>query len=317
MRAGDSDVVQGLRQNLSELSDRLSENGFHTETWRPAAAEVSTAASDNNNSSGQHFGGDSQQQQGWSQEGRGQRDQNQSNRPSLRFIGVRCSTEFDNGNHSDRRLTWPHQLVHSPALPRLHLRHPRVLQQVSGTTPPTEEMFLNPLVAQIQNQASPESHRMALSSSPELAQFSELEQVIGIRSDIELCRCPLPRRRRRITPAARQIKQELLRIKRPLTPRQTNQTGTNELDTQELLNMNTAITSALSGLNADATAINIIGNDLANLNTSGYKASDIEFQDLLSQSLGVGRQQLHSGSWTRSGRAQRSYAVYAGLHSDH
>lgn len=82
VRAGDSDVVQGLRQNLSELTDRLSETGFHAETWRPAASDASAAPSENKDSSGNSPGGDSQQQQqGWSQQGRGQRDQNQSNQP--------------------------------------------------------------------------------------------------------------------------------------------------------------------------------------------------------------------------------------------
>jgi hypothetical protein len=81
VRGGDSDVVQGLRQNLSELADRLSENGFHAETWRPVASEISAAPSENKNSSGNPGGGDSQQQQSWSQQGRGQRDQIQSNRP--------------------------------------------------------------------------------------------------------------------------------------------------------------------------------------------------------------------------------------------
>ena len=81
VHGGDSDVVQGLRQNLSELTDRLSESGFHAETWRPAASEASAATSENKNSSGNSGGSDSQQQQSWSQQGRGQRDQNQSNRP--------------------------------------------------------------------------------------------------------------------------------------------------------------------------------------------------------------------------------------------
>lgn len=81
VRAADSDVAQGLRQNLSELSDRLSESGFHAETWRPTTADSSASSSENRNPSGNSGNGDSQQQQGWSQQGRGQRDQNQSNRP--------------------------------------------------------------------------------------------------------------------------------------------------------------------------------------------------------------------------------------------
>lgn len=50
--------------------------------------------------------------------------------------------------------------------------------------------------------------------------------------------------------------------------------------------MNSAISTALSGLNADSAAINMIGNDLANLNTTGYKATEIDFSDLMSQSIG-------------------------------
>ena len=42
----------------------------------------------------------------------------------------------------------------------------------------------------------------------------------------------------------------------------------------------------MSGLNAASTAINVIGNDLANLNTTGYKASELGFADLMSQHLG-------------------------------
>ena len=51
--------------------------------------------------------------------------------------------------------------------------------------------------------------------------------------------------------------------------------------------MNSAFSTALSGLNADSAAINVIGNDLANLNTTGYKANETDFSDLMSQSLGA------------------------------
>jgi flagellar hook protein FlgE len=59
--------------------------------------------------------------------------------------------------------------------------------------------------------------------------------------------------------------------------------------------MDTAFSTALSGLNADSSAINIIGNDLANLNTTGFKASEVSFQDLLSQSLGGTSSQVGLG----------------------
>ncbi len=44
--------------------------------------------------------------------------------------------------------------------------------------------------------------------------------------------------------------------------------------------------AALSALTADTTAIDVSGNNLANLNTPGFKASQVEFSDLMSQSLG-------------------------------
>jgi flagellar hook protein FlgE len=42
----------------------------------------------------------------------------------------------------------------------------------------------------------------------------------------------------------------------------------------------------LSGLNADSTALNTIANNLANMNTTGFKAQTTTFSDLLSQNLG-------------------------------
>ena len=49
-----------------------------------------------------------------------------------------------------------------------------------------------------------------------------------------------------------------------------------------------AFSTALSALNADSAAIDVTGNNLANLNTTGFKSSQVEFSELMSQSLGVG-----------------------------
>jgi len=49
--------------------------------------------------------------------------------------------------------------------------------------------------------------------------------------------------------------------------------------------MFTVFNTALSGLSANSTAIDIVGNNLANLNTTGYKADTVEFQDLMCQQL--------------------------------
>lgn len=49
--------------------------------------------------------------------------------------------------------------------------------------------------------------------------------------------------------------------------------------------MFTAFSTALSGLDAMTTAIDVVGNNLANLNTTGYKDQTVSFQDLVAESL--------------------------------
>ena len=44
--------------------------------------------------------------------------------------------------------------------------------------------------------------------------------------------------------------------------------------------------SGLSGLNANAVFLRVIGNNLANLNTVGYKSSQVNFSDLVYQTIG-------------------------------
>ncbi|HUA63503.1 MAG TPA: flagellar hook protein FlgE [Verrucomicrobiae bacterium] len=52
--------------------------------------------------------------------------------------------------------------------------------------------------------------------------------------------------------------------------------------------MFTSFSTALSALSATSTAIDVVGNNLANMNTPGFKTSQVEFQDLVTQSLGAG-----------------------------
>ena len=52
--------------------------------------------------------------------------------------------------------------------------------------------------------------------------------------------------------------------------------------------MFTSFSTALSALAACSTAIDVVGNNLANLNTTGFKTSNISFHDLVTQSLGAG-----------------------------
>src|SRR5882672_8342285 len=51
--------------------------------------------------------------------------------------------------------------------------------------------------------------------------------------------------------------------------------------------MGTAFSNALSGLSANALAIDVVSGNLANLNTTGYKTNTVSFQDLVNQSLGI------------------------------
>ena len=52
--------------------------------------------------------------------------------------------------------------------------------------------------------------------------------------------------------------------------------------------MFTSFSTALSALDAMSTAIDVVGNNLANLNTPGFKDSTTYFRDLVTESLGAG-----------------------------
>jgi flagellar hook protein FlgE len=62
--------------------------------------------------------------------------------------------------------------------------------------------------------------------------------------------------------------------------------------------MFTSFSTALSALNATSTAIDVVGNNLANMNTPGFKASEVSFLDLVSQSLGAGEGNTQVGFGT-------------------
>ena len=59
--------------------------------------------------------------------------------------------------------------------------------------------------------------------------------------------------------------------------------------------MFTSFSTALSALSAFSTAIDVVGNNLANLNTTGFKTSAVTFHDLVTQSLGLGETQVGLG----------------------
>ena len=56
-----------------------------------------------------------------------------------------------------------------------------------------------------------------------------------------------------------------------------------------------SFSTPLSGLTAASDALDIVGNNLANLNTTGYKNTTVEFFDLLQQSIAGGAVQIGGG----------------------
>jgi flagellar hook protein FlgE len=56
-----------------------------------------------------------------------------------------------------------------------------------------------------------------------------------------------------------------------------------------------AFSTALSALDANGVAVAVVGNNLANMNTTGYKESVAYFQDLVSESLNGGQTQVGFG----------------------
>jgi flagellar hook protein FlgE len=62
--------------------------------------------------------------------------------------------------------------------------------------------------------------------------------------------------------------------------------------------MFTSFSTALSALSANSTAVDVVGNNLANLNTPGYKASVVSFRDLVTQSVGSGLGETQVGFGT-------------------
>jgi flagellar hook protein FlgE len=62
--------------------------------------------------------------------------------------------------------------------------------------------------------------------------------------------------------------------------------------------MFTSFSTALSALSATSTAVDVVGNNLANLNTPGFKTSQVAFRDLVTQSLGAGLGETQVGFGT-------------------
>ena len=55
--------------------------------------------------------------------------------------------------------------------------------------------------------------------------------------------------------------------------------------------------AAVSGLQAHQTFMDVVGNNISNVNTTGFKAGTVEFEDLLSQTMnGAGRAAIAGGT---------------------
>ncbi|MEM1305667.1 MAG: flagellar basal body protein, partial [Planctomycetota bacterium] len=54
------------------------------------------------------------------------------------------------------------------------------------------------------------------------------------------------------------------------------------------MGLTSALSTALTGLQASETTINVVGNNIANSNTVGFKESDVVFATQFLQTLSIG-----------------------------
>jgi flagellar hook protein FlgE len=71
--------------------------------------------------------------------------------------------------------------------------------------------------------------------------------------------------------------------------------------------MLTSLFTAVSGINSNGTALSVIGNNVANMNTVAFKSSRTSFEDIMSQIIGTGQ----------VGRGVSVNSVHHSLHRDH
>lgn len=72
--------------------------------------------------------------------------------------------------------------------------------------------------------------------------------------------------------------------------------------------MSFSFNSALSGLNANSNALNVVGNNIANANTTGFRSADITFADVYA---GAGGARLNgAGTSLQTGNGVRTAAIH-------
>lgn len=62
--------------------------------------------------------------------------------------------------------------------------------------------------------------------------------------------------------------------------------------------MLSSLWTAVSGMNSNSTSLSVVGDNIANMNTTGFKSSRADFGDVLSQAMiGTGGGQVGKGSY--------------------
>src|ERR1019366_6720946 len=70
------------------------------------------------------------------------------------------------------------------------------------------------------------------------------------------------------------------------TPRSARTPGSRICRGFPTMSINSALTAGASGLQAESSALAAISNDIANVNTVGYKGTEVDFQALVTASSG-------------------------------
>ena len=68
-----------------------------------------------------------------------------------------------------------------------------------------------------------------------------------------------------------------------------------------------SLNTAVSGLQQFQEDIDVIGNNIANVNTTGFKDSRVDFEDTLSQAIGAGSPSNQVGTGVTTGAINTNY----------
>src|SRR5262249_46904283 len=145
--------------------------------------------------------------------------------------------------------------------------------------------FLQLLVAQLQSQ-NPLDPMDGTQFVSQLAEFSSLQELTGMHTDLNNIQSYLQ-------PATTGTTTSSTDLTNPTTTTNTtNPTSTSNpfktlLGAPLQMSLN-SFTTALSGLEANTEGLSVVGNNIANLNTIGFKESDISFADVLDAQVTAG-----------------------------